>query len=118
MLCSRVLPSFISSSLLLLCCAVLTIVCCTYLNQLTACIALLHAMCISSRESWLVLVLPSHALSLTDPSPHYLPHRALRRKIGGTARDYWKDWVEEEQVKNIKTYYKPEEAGGWSSNAA
>lgn len=29
--------------------------------------------------------------------------RALRRKIGGTARDYWKDWVEEEQVKNIKT---------------
>lgn len=36
--------------------------------------------------------------------------RALRRKIGGTARDYWKDWVEEEQVKNIKTYYKPGEA--------
>lgn len=37
-------------------------------------------------------------------------YQALRRKIGGTARDYWKDWVEEEQVKNIKTYYKPGEA--------
>ncbi|KAI8462934.1 MAG: hypothetical protein J3K34DRAFT_445794 [Monoraphidium minutum] len=33
-------------------------------------------------------------------------YAALRRKIGGTAKDYWKDWVEEEQVKNIKTYYK------------
>ena len=30
---------------------------------------------------------------------------ALRRKIGGTARDYWKDWVEEERVES--TYYKP-----------
>eukprot|EP00877_Chromochloris_zofingiensis_P009006 jgi/Chrzof1/4359/Cz14g10080.t1 len=37
-------------------------------------------------------------------------YSALRRKIGGTARDYWKDWVEEEQVKNIKTYYKPGES--------
>ncbi|WIA20785.1 hypothetical protein OEZ86_004705 [Tetradesmus obliquus] len=36
-------------------------------------------------------------------------YQALRRKIGGTARDYWKDWVEEEQVKNIKTYYKPDD---------
>jgi hypothetical protein len=33
-------------------------------------------------------------------------YQALRRKVGGTAKDYWKDWVEEEQVKNIKTYYK------------
>lgn len=39
-------------------------------------------------------------------------YAALRRKIGGTAKDYWKDWVEEEQVKNIKAYYKPEEAAG------
>ncbi|KAG2495366.1 hypothetical protein HYH03_006634 [Edaphochlamys debaryana] len=39
-------------------------------------------------------------------------YQALRRKVIGTARDYWKDWVEEEQVKNIKTYYKPEDAGG------
>jgi len=37
-------------------------------------------------------------------------YAALRRKIGGTARDYWKDWVEEEQVKNIKTYYKDDAA--------
>lgn len=29
----------------------------------------------------------------------------------GTAKDYWKDWVEEEQVKTVKTYYKPEDAG-------
>lgn len=36
-------------------------------------------------------------------------YQALRRKIGGTARDYWKDWIEEEQVKNIKTYYKPQD---------
>ncbi|KAG2439938.1 hypothetical protein HXX76_004057 [Chlamydomonas incerta] len=39
-------------------------------------------------------------------------YQALRRKVIGTAKDYWKDWVEEEQVKNIKTYYKPEDAGG------
>lgn len=24
-------------------------------------------------------------------------YQALRRKVIGTARDYWKDWVEEEQ---------------------
>ncbi|KXZ44719.1 hypothetical protein GPECTOR_63g45 [Gonium pectorale] len=39
-------------------------------------------------------------------------YQALRRKVIGTARDYWKDWVEEEQVKTVKTYYKPEDAGG------
>ena len=27
-------------------------------------------------------------------------YQALRRKIGGTAKDYWKDWVEEERVEN------------------
>lgn len=37
-------------------------------------------------------------------------YAALRRKIGGTARDYWKSWVEEEQVKNIKAWSKPDEA--------
>lgn len=26
-------------------------------------------------------------------------YQALRRKVIGTARDYWKDWVEEEQGK-------------------
>lgn len=35
---------------------------------------------------------------------------ALRRKVRGTAKDFWKDWVEEERVE--KTYYKPDEAGG------
>ncbi|KAG2431682.1 hypothetical protein HYH02_013259 [Chlamydomonas schloesseri] len=39
-------------------------------------------------------------------------YQALRRKVIGTAKDYWKDWVEEEQVKNVKTYYKPDDAGG------
>ncbi|GLC37362.1 hypothetical protein PLESTB_001595400 [Pleodorina starrii] len=39
-------------------------------------------------------------------------YQALRRKVIGTARDYWKDWVEEEQVKTVKTYYKPDDAGG------
>ncbi|GLI59614.1 hypothetical protein VaNZ11_001546 [Volvox africanus] len=39
-------------------------------------------------------------------------YNALRRKVIGTARDYWKDWVEEEQVKTVKTYYKPDDAGG------
>lgn len=40
-------------------------------------------------------------------------YAALRRKVGGTAKDYWKDWVEEEQVKNIKVYYKEgSDAGG------
>jgi hypothetical protein len=29
-------------------------------------------------------------------------YQALRRKIGGTSRDFFKSWVEEEQVKNIK----------------
>jgi hypothetical protein len=33
--------------------------------------------------------------------------RALRRKIGGTARDYWKDWIEADVFEN--TYTK---AGG------
>lgn len=37
-------------------------------------------------------------------------YRALRRKVGGTARDFWKGYIEEEQVKNIKTYYKPGES--------
>ncbi|GFR42074.1 hypothetical protein Agub_g2895 [Astrephomene gubernaculifera] len=39
-------------------------------------------------------------------------YKALRRKVIGTAQDFWKDWVEEEQVKTIKTYYKPDDAGG------
>lgn len=39
-------------------------------------------------------------------------YAALRRKVGGTAKDFFKSWVEEEQVKNIKTYTNPENAGG------
>lgn len=36
-------------------------------------------------------------------------YAALRRKIGGTSKDFFKSWVEEEQPKNIKTYYKDED---------
>ena len=32
-------------------------------------------------------------------------YAALRRKVGGTAKDFWKDFVEEEQVK-LPAYYK------------
>lgn len=49
----------------------------------------------------------THAGSYVHPAL-----RALRRKVIGTAKDYWKDWVEDEADKNIKTYYKPQEAGG------
>lgn len=35
-------------------------------------------------------------------------YAALRRKVVGTAKDYFKDWVEEEQVK-LPTYYKPDD---------
>ncbi|GAX75821.1 hypothetical protein CEUSTIGMA_g3264.t1 [Chlamydomonas eustigma] len=37
-------------------------------------------------------------------------YQALRRKIGGTAKDYFKEWVEEERVEN--TYYKPDSMQG------
>ena len=36
--------------------------------------------------------------------------RALRRKIGGTAKDYWKDWVEVDTFDN--TYHDPEKSSG------
>lgn len=39
-------------------------------------------------------------------------YQALRRKVIGTSKDFFKSWVEEDQVKNIKTYYKPTEAAG------
>lgn len=53
--------------------------------------------------------LPTTPLRPPPPPPRY---QALRRKVGGTARDYWKDWVEEEQVKTIKVHYKPDDAAG------
>ena len=36
-------------------------------------------------------------------------YQALRRKIGGTAKDYWKDWVEEERVENSELDWVEEE---------
>ena len=36
-------------------------------------------------------------------------YAALRRKVGGTAKDYWKDWVEEEQVKTVQVHFKPDD---------
>lgn len=39
-------------------------------------------------------------------------YMALRRKVGGTAKDFFKSWVEEEQVKTIKTYTNSERPGG------
>ncbi|KAL6764479.1 hypothetical protein V8C86DRAFT_2476403, partial [Haematococcus lacustris] len=37
-------------------------------------------------------------------------YKALRRKIGGTYKDYFKEYVEEERVEN--TYYKPSDSTG------
>eukprot|EP00878_Enallax_costatus_P023377 GHUV01024864.1.p1 GENE.GHUV01024864.1~~GHUV01024864.1.p1 ORF type:complete len:163 (+),score=50.77 GHUV01024864.1:211-699(+) len=34
-------------------------------------------------------------------------YMALRRKIGGTARDYWKDWIEVDEVKPTGFATKP-----------
>ena len=71
-----------------------------------------------SRAAWRRNARPREQRAPTPrrpPSPPPTPpprYGALRRKIGGTAKDFFKSWVEEEQVKNIKTYYKPEEANG------
>ena len=39
-------------------------------------------------------------------------YQALRRKIGGTAKDYWKDWVEEERVENSEFWRCPHQSRG------
>ena len=37
-------------------------------------------------------------------------YQALRRKIGGTAKDYWKDWIQEERVEDRGgLYFKPDD---------
>ncbi|KAJ9516484.1 hypothetical protein QJQ45_011165 [Haematococcus lacustris] len=47
---------------------------------------------------------------LWETKQNWKKDKALRRKIGGTYKDYFKEYVEEERVEN--TYYKPSDSTG------
>jgi hypothetical protein len=69
-------------------------------SQLQCCAEARQVHCMHESVAYNALPACTVACVLTAPCAHG-HHRALRRKIGGTSQDFFKSWVEEEQVGTV-----------------
>ena len=68
-----------------------------------------RASCLSHTDPRPFILTLTLTLSHSRSAPLVRQYAALRRKIGGTAKDYWKDWVEVKGEYTDKGYVAKDE---------